>query len=196
MHVSEKTAGALRTIGEVAVELGIEPHVLRFWEEKFKQIKPQKRRGRRYYRPEDVKLVSIVKALLYTQGFTIKGAQRFLKNHADDIDASHVLKLTESMLVQKASTKEENPLEEDSHDVLLKKEDSTQAYVKKPTGEELPFEELMAVTSIPINKENKENKESLSDNDKRRLKEIYKGLHYTKEKLDRLLTIEHVDNNV
>lgn len=73
-----KSPNALRTIGEVAEDLGLATHVLRFWESKFKQIKPQKRRGRRYYRPEDVQLITQVKSLLYSQGFTIRGVQKFL----------------------------------------------------------------------------------------------------------------------
>lgn len=75
---AEKHPEALRTIGEVAEELGIATHVLRFWESKFFQIKPQKRRGRRYYRPEDIKVITQIKALLYGQGYTIRGVQRFL----------------------------------------------------------------------------------------------------------------------
>lgn len=72
-----KSPDALRTIGEVSEELGIASHVLRFWEGKFNQIKPQKRRGRRYYRPEDIAIVITVKSLLHDEGYTIKGAQKF-----------------------------------------------------------------------------------------------------------------------
>lgn len=76
-----KSATALRTIGEVADELGVQPHVLRFWESKFPQIKPQKRRGgHRYYRPEDVQVIRDIQSLLRDQGFTIKGAQKHLKD--------------------------------------------------------------------------------------------------------------------
>ncbi len=81
-----KSPSALRTIGEVSQELGVASHVLRFWESKFKQIKPQKRRGRRYYRPEDVRIIHQIKALLYQQGYTIRGVQRFLSNEV--LDAS------------------------------------------------------------------------------------------------------------
>lgn len=75
-----KKAGAFRTISEVADSLGVEQHVLRFWETKFKQIKPLKRGGgRRYYRPEDVSVVERIHDLLYNQKYTIKGAQNVLK---------------------------------------------------------------------------------------------------------------------
>jgi DNA-binding transcriptional MerR regulator len=75
-----KTAEAFRTISEVADELHVPQHVLRFWETKFPQVRPLKRGGgRRYYRPEDVALLRRVADLLYTQGYTIKGVQRLLR---------------------------------------------------------------------------------------------------------------------
>jgi len=76
----EKSPDAFRTISEVADELGLPQHVLRFWETRFAQIKPMKRTGgRRYYRPDDVELVRAIKTLLYGQGYTIKGVQRLFK---------------------------------------------------------------------------------------------------------------------
>lgn len=76
----EKAADAFRTISEVAAELDVPQHVLRFWETKFPQVKPLKRAGgRRYYRPQDIELLRAIKTLLYEQGFTIKGVQRILK---------------------------------------------------------------------------------------------------------------------
>ncbi|AEP09332.1 MerR family transcriptional regulator [Micavibrio aeruginosavorus] len=77
---ASKAAGAFRTISEVADELGVQQHVLRFWETKFTQVKPLKRGGgRRYYRPEDVVLLKHIHNLLYTEGYTIKGVQKLLK---------------------------------------------------------------------------------------------------------------------
>lgn len=76
----EKAEEAFRTISEVAGLLKLEPHVLRFWESKFKQIQPIKRvGGRRLYRPEDVQLVTNIKKLLHDQGMTIKGVQKILR---------------------------------------------------------------------------------------------------------------------
>jgi DNA-binding transcriptional MerR regulator len=76
-----KAATAFRTISEVADELQIPQHVLRFWESKFPQLKPLKRGGgRRYYRPEDIGLLKRISDLLYTQGYTIKGVQRLLRD--------------------------------------------------------------------------------------------------------------------
>ncbi len=85
-----KAAGAFRTISEVADELHIPQHVLRFWETKFPQVKPLKRGGgRRYYRPDDISLLRRISDLLYIQGYTIKGVQRLLREGggrlADDI---------------------------------------------------------------------------------------------------------------
>ena len=77
---AKKAPNAFRTISEVADELHIPQHVLRFWETKFPQIKPLKRGGgRRYYRPDDILLLRRVSDLLYIQGYTIKGVQRLLR---------------------------------------------------------------------------------------------------------------------
>ena len=76
----EKSAQAFRTISEVATELAVPQHVLRFWESKFSQVRPLKRGGgRRYYRPEDIDLLRRIRSLLYDDGYTIKGVQRLLK---------------------------------------------------------------------------------------------------------------------
>jgi DNA-binding transcriptional MerR regulator len=76
---ARKAPSAFRTISEVADDLHIPQHVLRFWETKFPQLKPLKRGGgRRYYRPEDIALLRRISDLLYTQGYTIKGVQRLL----------------------------------------------------------------------------------------------------------------------
>jgi DNA-binding transcriptional MerR regulator len=80
MNAQAKSPNAFRTISEVAEDLGVQQHVLRFWETKFASIKPLKRGGgRRYYRPEDVALIKRIHALLYTEGYTIKGVQKLLK---------------------------------------------------------------------------------------------------------------------
>ena len=79
-RAAEKSATAFRTISEVADELGIAQHVLRFWETKFSQIRPLKRAGgRRFYRPEDIEILREIRILLYDQGFTIRGAQKHLR---------------------------------------------------------------------------------------------------------------------
>ena len=74
---------AFRTISEVAQELDVPQHVLRFWETRFSQIRPLKRGGgRRYYRPEDVALLRGIRELLYSEGYTIKGVQKLLRDGA------------------------------------------------------------------------------------------------------------------
>lgn len=77
-----KSAAAYRTISEVAEEIDVPAHVLRFWESKFPAVKPLKRGGgRRYYRPEDVEALRRIRKLLYEDGFTIRGVQKLLKSH-------------------------------------------------------------------------------------------------------------------
>jgi len=76
---SEKSSTAFRTISEVAAEVGVPQHVLRFWESRFTQISPLKRGGnRRYYRPADVALLQTINRLLYSEGYTIRGVQQLL----------------------------------------------------------------------------------------------------------------------
>ncbi|MEQ8806543.1 MAG: MerR family transcriptional regulator [Rhodospirillales bacterium] len=85
----KKSAGAFRTISEVADELDLPQHVLRFWETKFPQIKPMKRGGgRRYYRPEDIVLLDRIRRWLYEDGYTIKGVQKLLKDGVTDDDGA------------------------------------------------------------------------------------------------------------
>src|ERR1700742_1764474 len=79
--LSEKSPEAFRTISEVALELDMPQHVLRFWESRFAQVRPIKRAGgRRYYRPEDIDLLRGIRALLYNDGLTIRGVQKVLRD--------------------------------------------------------------------------------------------------------------------
>ena len=84
-----KNADAFRTISEVAEELDLPQHVLRFWETRFPQIKPLKRAGgRRYYRPRDIDVLRTIKHLLYREGYTIRGVQRVLKEQVAGVVAA------------------------------------------------------------------------------------------------------------
>ncbi len=75
----EKTADAFRTIGEMASQLGVRTHILRYWEEQFPMLQPLKRAGgRRHYRPDDVALLITIHRLLGQEGYTIKGARKYL----------------------------------------------------------------------------------------------------------------------
>ena len=77
-----KSKSAFRTIAEVASEIGVATHVLRFWETKFKEISPMKATGgRRYYRPDDVELIKLIKNFLYEKRYTIEGVQKLFKEH-------------------------------------------------------------------------------------------------------------------
>ncbi len=89
-----KSPDAFRTISEVADWLGVQAHVLRFWESRFSQVKPVKRAGgRRYYRPNDMRLLGGIKKLLHEDGITIKGVQRILREQG----VSHVASLSQSL---------------------------------------------------------------------------------------------------
>ena len=80
--MDSKSPEAFRTISEVSKDLSLPQHVLRFWETKFVQIRPIKRGGgRRYYRPEDVRLLQGIKSLLYNDGYTIRGVQKVIKEN-------------------------------------------------------------------------------------------------------------------
>lgn len=80
----DKSPDAFRTISEVAEDLDLPQHVLRFWETRFNQIKPMKRGGgRRYYRPQDVDLIKGIRHMLYDQGYTIKGVQKLLRDNGN-----------------------------------------------------------------------------------------------------------------
>ena len=85
-----KSPDAFRTISEVSKETKIPTHVLRFWESKFSNINPLKRSGnRRYYRPEDVKLIIQIKTLLYENGYTVKGVQKLFKDKSNKLEKSN-----------------------------------------------------------------------------------------------------------
>jgi DNA-binding transcriptional MerR regulator len=85
----DKSPDAFRTISEVAEDLDLPQHVLRFWETRFSQIKPLKRGGgRRYYRPQDVDLIKGIKSMLYDQGYTIKGVQKLLRENGNQFVAA------------------------------------------------------------------------------------------------------------
>ena len=95
-----KSPQAFRTISEVSSEINIPAHVLRFWETKFPNINPLKRSGnRRYYRPEDVKLIIKIKTLLYDNGYTVKGVQKLLKeNDNKNIEKNNIKEKLSSIL--------------------------------------------------------------------------------------------------
>lgn len=77
----EKSHDALKTIGEMSHVLGVQPHILRYWEEQFNRLNPLKRAGgRRYYRVEDAVLLHEIHRLIYVEGYTIKGAQKYLRD--------------------------------------------------------------------------------------------------------------------
>ncbi len=118
---AEKSATAFRTISEVADDLEVPQHVLRFWETKFPQIRPMKRGGgRRYYRPEDVDLLRAIRDLLYEQGYTIKGVQKLMREGG--------LKIGDEPVTAPAPG-----------EAVEEKAPESAAQARKPTSEELPL---------------------------------------------------------
>ncbi len=106
----EKSPDAFRTISEVADDLDLPQHVLRFWETRFLQIKPMKRGGgRRYYRPEDVELLKGIRHLLYDHGYTIKGVQKLLKANGNKFVAAIASGDLATIEALAASSNEEPP---------------------------------------------------------------------------------------
>ncbi len=96
-----KKDGAFKTISEVATELNIQQHVLRFWEKKFSVIKPMTRGGgRRYYRPEDIVLLKSIQNLLYSEMYTISGVQRLLKENGKAYVLNKYLMIWKMMLLK------------------------------------------------------------------------------------------------
>lgn len=99
---ADKSPDAFRTIREVSEALDVPQHVLRFWETKFKQLRPLKRGGgRRYYRPEDFALLQDIRKLLYTDGYTIRGVQKLLRDNGGKLPDGEV---TESVTAEEAAT--------------------------------------------------------------------------------------------
>jgi DNA-binding transcriptional MerR regulator len=89
------------TIGEVSELCSVKPHVLRYWEQEFPQLKPVKRRGnRRYYQRQDVLLIRQIRSLLYEQGYTIGGARQRMTDHGNDADQSGYADLIKQMIVE------------------------------------------------------------------------------------------------
>lgn len=109
---TKKSAAAFRTISEVAAELNVPQHVLRFWETRFIQIKPMKRGGgRRYYRPEDIALLMEIRSLLYDDGYTIKGVQKLFRDGGLKKQLSQRM-LSKKEVIFKTISVEEKPVED------------------------------------------------------------------------------------
>ena len=123
----EKSSSAFRTISEVAQDLDVPQHVLRFWETRFTQIRPLKRGGgRRYYRPEDVALLRLIRELLYDEGYTIKGVQKLMREGALK---QRLAQLEAEQLAEQASPAMEapaalpaDPLRQQLHSILIELE--------------------------------------------------------------------------
>ena len=164
----DKAPDAFRTISEVADDLDIPQHVLRFWETRFSQIKPMKRSGgRRFYRPDDVALLHGIRRLLYGEGYTIRGVQRILKEQGikavqrlsdaampvpslytlDDGVARPIRGDTDTSSADTALAQAEMPLEESASDDEMPIEDDTEAPPVAPSHTTPP--RRMMATPLP-----------------------------------------------
>jgi DNA-binding transcriptional MerR regulator len=161
---ANKRAAVFRTIGEVAEDLDLPAHVLRFWESKFSQLKPLKRGGgRRYYRPEDIALLSRIRQCLYQEGYTIRGVQKLLSDGT--LGAVAVAEVAPSLF----------PLEP------LAKLAAVAAPVARPARASRRVSAPVAIVEpTPLSK-------SLSDAGKAKLEAAAKDLHSVREMLDAML---------
>lgn len=126
--MDDKAPGAFRTISEVADELDLPQHVLRFWESRFNEIKPMKRGGgRRYYRPDDIDLLRGIRHLLYGEGYTIRGVQRILREQGVDFVQT---------IWQEGAQAVEGDDEEDLVDATLDAEDEAEEEESEEDAEE------------------------------------------------------------
>ncbi len=139
-----KAADAFRTISEVADDLGIQKHVLRFWEVKFAQIRPMKRGGgRRYYRPEDMELLRGIRQLLHRDGYTIKGVQKILREQG--VEAVKARVLAGDQAAAAASTGRSQTPEADAPDSVAEKAKTRR---KKAGGRSAPIDRTAVLISI------------------------------------------------
>lgn len=127
----DKAPDAFRTISEVAEDLKVPQHVLRFWETRFSQIKPMKRAGgRRYYRPDDVDLLRGIHHLLYGEGYTIRGVQRILKEQG--------VKFVEMVWREGAAQPTHGPHEDDAGEAEGTESGGDASYAPAPRGASMP----------------------------------------------------------
>lgn len=137
-----KSESAFRTISEVADELDVPQHVLRFWESKFPQVKPMKRGGgRRYYRPEDVALLRRIRDLLYSEGYTIKGVQKLLREggHKEPVGRAEA---EPQLPLPTASPPDCTPSSPEAQETVFVAVDDGEDHAKvEPSAEEEPHQE-------------------------------------------------------
>lgn len=135
-----------KSIGDVSAEIGIPPHVLRFWESKFLNIKPHKRKGgHRYYSIIDIKAIYEIKRLLYEEGYTIKGAQRFLKDKGY-MQSAEISEGQQSLFTEESKVKPKIKGNLDQPDLLSTVQKSVDLI--DPKAVKLLLEELESIKTI------------------------------------------------
>lgn len=147
----DKAPDAFRTISEVAEDLDIPQHVLRFWETRFAQIKPMKRSGgRRYYRPDDVDLLRGIRRLLYGEGYTIRGVQRILKEQG--------VKAVQALASDGATLQPRTPAvpREPPADAPVFAHDDAELLIENQEPDETEFEDQEPEAPAPVLQERRE----------------------------------------
>jgi DNA-binding transcriptional MerR regulator len=150
---TEKSPEAYRTIREVADSLDLPQHVLRFWETRFPQIRPLKRAGgRRYYRPDDIERLRLIKRLLYDEGYTIKGVQKLFKEQGVQALSAVVLSpIGSSAEVASAAAAHPGPTEDSGPPAVHSKlADDELAALRKALTEIVEARRILAQASAPV----------------------------------------------
>jgi len=188
-----KSADAFRTISEVADWLDTETHVLRFWESKFKQIKPVKRAGgRRYYRPKDMLIIGGIKKLLHEDGITIKGTQKIIKDNGLDYVSklSKPLDVSDIIIEDNTQTNAKMALEPEAKTIETQKE---APYSQKFNEVDGQFSMFSDESTIPFTKEagpvakyksisNYIKSNDLADQNRSKLEDLLKSIDYAIKK--------------
>jgi DNA-binding transcriptional MerR regulator len=144
----EKSPDAYRTIREVADSLDLPQHVLRFWETRFPQIRPLKRAGgRRYYRPDDIERLRVIKRLLYDEGYTIKGVQKLFKEQG--VQALSAVALSPVEVASVAVPQARSEIESGAREISSRSLDDAHAALREALTEIAEAQRILAQASAP-----------------------------------------------
>jgi DNA-binding transcriptional MerR regulator len=144
----EKSPDAYRTIREVADSLDLPQHVLRFWETRFPQIRPLKRAGgRRYYRPDDIERLRVIKRLLYDEGYTIKGVQKLFKEQG--VQALSAVALSPVEVASVAVPQARSEIEPGAREISSRSLDDAHAALREALTEIAEAQRILAQASAP-----------------------------------------------
>jgi DNA-binding transcriptional MerR regulator len=183
--VVSKGPEAFRTISEVAQELDLPQHVLRFWETRFAQIRPMKRGGgRRYYRPDDIDLLRGIRHLLYGEGYTIRGVQRILREQGPRFVISAGRGEIQALMASQAPDEEPEDGEPDFADMVRLDVVNGEGEEVEPTFDPREFHAVPDVGNGSATRGGKPSAEKLTNDEVRRLQTALSELLELKRLLD------------